>query len=102
VLVSAFHDRQAKRLVLVLINNDKDAQDVSVACKGLEPAGKGSGEQSTENSYWKELTPPEPVGGKLTLRLPALSVTSLAFPAKEVAKVVVEHESRLSDRHSAY
>ena len=86
VLVSAFHDQQAKRLVLVLINSDKDTRDVSIACKGLEPAGKGSGEQSTEGSYWKELTPPEPAGRKLTLRLPALSVTSFAFPAKEVAK----------------
>jgi len=85
VLVSAFHDQQAKRLALVLINNDRDAHDVSVACNGLEPAGQGSGEQSTEGSYWKELTPPEPVGRKLTLRLPALSVTSLAFPAKEAA-----------------
>ena len=85
VLVSAFHDPKAKRLVLVLINNSSDAQDVSVAAKGLDLAGKGSGEQSTEGSIWKELTPPEPSGGKLVLRLPAASVTSLALPLTAVA-----------------
>lgn len=85
VLVSAFHDQKAKRLVLVLINNGGDAQEASVTAKGLELAGKGTGEQSTEGSIWKEMTPPEPAGGTLVLRLPAVSVTSLALPVTAVA-----------------
>ena len=71
----------SQRLVLVVINNAHQSQHLSISVKGLDLAGRISGEQSTADSFWNALMPAD-VGenGLVQLDVPGLSVTSLAVP----------------------
>jgi O-glycosyl hydrolase len=81
VQVTAFRDDAVKRLVLVVINNGRQPQPLQITAKGILPAGRITGEQSTAHAFWKAL-PPAEVGkwDSVALQVPALSVTSLTVP----------------------
>jgi O-glycosyl hydrolase len=78
IQVSAFRDDARGNFVMVLINNNSSAQNVTVNVNGLnlDTTQGFKGEQSTASRYW------QPLAGPLQLpwavNLPALSVTSLS------------------------
>ena len=79
--VTAFRDDGQKRLVLVVINNAREARTLNVALNALSVKGPVTGEQSTAHNYWKKIDAFKPAGEKqLTVELPALSVTTLSAP----------------------
>jgi O-glycosyl hydrolase len=80
--VTAFRDDAQSRLVLVAINNDSSAKELTVSLSGLSLSGNLTGEQSTAGSYWHGITPFSPVTAtSFTLTLPSRSVTTISGAA---------------------
>jgi O-glycosyl hydrolase len=79
VLVTAFRDVSSGRLVVVVINNAKDAVTVNVELKGIETRGPFSGEQSMLAGYWAALPgSPTDSSSAFHLAVPDASVTTIA------------------------
>ncbi|HWE49872.1 MAG TPA: hypothetical protein VG273_08790 [Bryobacteraceae bacterium] len=84
VQVTAFHDKLRTRTSLILINNSIQPVTVSIDPGGFAGSGPWDGEQSTPAAYWKRLVPvPRESSSVLRMRLPPISVTSLAGPARK-------------------
>jgi O-glycosyl hydrolase len=80
VLVSAFRDDRAGRLVAVVINNDREARSMALSVAGRSAAGEVKGEQSSAAGYWRALDGVGPAAdGRIALVLPGHSVTSLSM-----------------------
>jgi hypothetical protein len=81
VLVTAFRDGASRRLVLVLVNDAAEGRELSVSLSGLRVKGPIVGEESREQVRWGALPPFEPASpDRIRLRIPALSVTTVAAP----------------------
>lgn len=79
LLVTAFHDSQASRVVLVLINNAEREQAVEIQLQGLTASGAITGEQSTADRPWQPLVLAEAVTAEgWAVTVPPASVTTLA------------------------
>lgn len=76
VLVTAFRDDAQARLVLVAINNRRDATTLRVQLSGVS-VGSLAGEQSTAEATWRAIDGVAG-GAEFSLTVPALSVTTLA------------------------
>ncbi len=80
VQVSAFRDDTQKRMILVVINNNRDAVAVDLQAAGqVALSADFRGEQSSADGYWIPLTPASPPeGSNIAIQLPPRSVTSLS------------------------
>ncbi|MCC6167489.1 MAG: hypothetical protein IT329_09710 [Caldilineaceae bacterium] len=86
LLVTAFHDKQAGRVALVLINNAQNGRTVEVKLQGLTPGDTITGEQSTADRPWQPLVLAGAAAGEgWTLTVPAASVTTLAASTDSAA-----------------
>lgn len=83
VQVTAFNDAASGRLVLVIINNNSEAKSLDVRVSDLAVKGPVTGEQSVAHHYWTKIAELTPAAAdRLTIDLPAMSVTTLAAGAK--------------------
>jgi hypothetical protein len=83
IQVTAFHDKALHRIGMVLINNAGSPVTVNGSLSGLALSSGLDGEQSTPAAYWKPLAPiPRKTSSVFQIRLPPISVTSLAGPAE--------------------
>lgn len=82
VLVTAFRHEARKRIAAVIINNRREAAEITISLAGsLALSADAKGEQSSLDGYWQPLAGPlVKEGGQVApLRLPRQSVTSLSF-----------------------
>ena len=81
VQISAFRDDASGNDVFVLINNSPQDETVTLSLANATFAGALSGEQSTAAAVWSPLNGLMPDDDtRVTIVLPAQSVTSLAAP----------------------
>lgn len=81
VLASVFRDDALKKIIAVLINNNREPVLAAIATKQrIEFSGEPKGEQSSAEGYWLPLTDSSLRidGSDITALLPARSVTSLS------------------------
>ena len=80
VQVTAFRNDSQKQMALVIINNasSEKTMNVNIVSLSLSSSENLTGEQSTSEAYWKQLTPFAPKNSNsFTLTLPAESVTTV-------------------------
>lgn len=85
VYVSAFADDQTKTLTSVLINTTKDEQEVTLKLDGISLSQFKTAFASTESFTWKALKAYRVSNGKVTIRMPAESVFTLAGSTGDTA-----------------
>jgi O-glycosyl hydrolase len=79
VLVSAFRDDKASRLIAVVINNDGAARAVALSVEGRQVAGDVRGEQSSAAGHWLAIDGAQlTADGRIALVVPGHSVTSVS------------------------
>jgi O-glycosyl hydrolase len=81
VIVTAFRDPPNGRIVVVVVNNESEAQLLRVRLAGTSTAGEASGEMSHGGVRWQSLPPFAPgSGGDFETAAPAKSVVTVAIP----------------------
>lgn len=79
VQLTAWRDDTRGRLVLVVINNGKEGNTLSVGLAGVAVRGEVEGEQSVERAYWRNLAPTVVGPEGLRLQAPGMSVTTFSM-----------------------
>jgi len=84
VLVTAFKDTKARRVVLVIVNNASDDRALNITFSDLRVEGQLTGEQSSAHARWQAWEPvPVESPGKLRAVVRGMSVTTLCAALAE-------------------